>query len=217
MGGGSPNTLPMTGPLGRREVHSMLMSKPRETSLQPAAATMALGTFTGRLLVILVIAALAGALWQLSDLLILLFGAILLAIGLCAAARLVMLRCGQRRRQCSKLTPSCPFRRGLPPSAISRLEPIRFERTAESQKLHCRSDARWSVHLLTRQMIKDTYGVSKSLENAGAARQMDYAIERGHEGDLRGRLTGREWWSRRMIHQWSSAMLRRIFSRRPSR
>jgi len=67
----------------------MLMSKPRETSLQPGAPTMALGTFTGRLLVILVIAALAGALWQLSDILILLFGAILLAIGLCAAARLV--------------------------------------------------------------------------------------------------------------------------------
>jgi Ca2+-transporting ATPase len=75
----------------------MLMSKPRETSLPPEAPTMALGTFTGRLLVILVIAALAGALWRLSDILILLFGAVLLAIGLCAAARLVARRTGIRR------------------------------------------------------------------------------------------------------------------------
>jgi Ca2+-transporting ATPase len=65
------------------------MTNPRETSLQPAAPPMSLGTFTARLLVILVIAALAGALWKLSDILILLFGAILLAVGLCAAARLV--------------------------------------------------------------------------------------------------------------------------------
>src|SRR5664279_3392627 len=48
---------------------------------------MPLATFTGRLLIVVVIGALAAALWQLSDLLVLLFGAILLAIGLQAAAR----------------------------------------------------------------------------------------------------------------------------------
>ncbi|MTV31675.1 HAD-IC family P-type ATPase [Rhodoblastus acidophilus] len=67
----------------------MRMSEPRLTPLQPGVATMTLGTFTGRLLVIVVIAALAAAIWQLSDILILLFGAILLSIGLCAAARLI--------------------------------------------------------------------------------------------------------------------------------
>lgn len=50
---------------------------------------MPLGTFTGRLLVILVIATLASALWQLTDILVLLFGAVLLTIGLRAAARVV--------------------------------------------------------------------------------------------------------------------------------
>ncbi|MBB4199289.1 hypothetical protein CCR94_21280 [Rhodoblastus sphagnicola] len=67
----------------------MLITRQRQTSPQPGAPIMDLGTFTGRLLVILVIAALAGAVWQLSDILILLFGAILLSIGLCAAARLI--------------------------------------------------------------------------------------------------------------------------------
>ena len=62
-----------------------------------ATGGMPLGRFTGRLLVILLIAALAGALWQLTDILVLLFGAILLAVGLCAAARLVSLRSGIRR------------------------------------------------------------------------------------------------------------------------
>jgi predicted PurR-regulated permease PerM len=50
---------------------------------------MPLGTFIGRLLVAFVIAALAVVLWQLTDILVLLFGAVLLTIGLCAAARLV--------------------------------------------------------------------------------------------------------------------------------
>ena len=56
-----------------------------------------LGRFTGRLLVILVIASLAAALWQLIDILVLLFGAVLLAIGLCAAARQVSRYTGVRR------------------------------------------------------------------------------------------------------------------------
>jgi NhaP-type Na+/H+ and K+/H+ antiporter len=48
---------------------------------------MTLGTFTGRLLVILVIAAFACALWRLSDMLSLLFGAILLSTERCADFR----------------------------------------------------------------------------------------------------------------------------------
>ena len=58
---------------------------------------MSLGKFTGRLLVILVMALLAAALWRLSDILVLLFGAVLLNIGLCAAARLVVRHSGIRR------------------------------------------------------------------------------------------------------------------------
>ena len=58
---------------------------------------MSLGTFSGRLLLILVIAALAAALWQLTDILVLLFGAILLTIGLCAAARVVARHTGVPR------------------------------------------------------------------------------------------------------------------------
>lgn len=56
-----------------------------------------LGPFTARLLIILVFALLAAALWQLADVLVLLFGAVLLSIGLCAAARLVSSRTGMRR------------------------------------------------------------------------------------------------------------------------
>ena len=75
----------------------MLTPRPDEgPSPQPAGA-MPLGNFTGRLLVVLVIAALAGALWQLADILVLLFGAVLLAIGLCAAVRLVARHTGIRR------------------------------------------------------------------------------------------------------------------------
>ena len=74
----------------------MLTPRPDEgPSPQPAGA-MPLGNFTGRLLVVLVIAALAGALWQLADILVL-FGAVLLAIGLCAAVRLVARHTGIRR------------------------------------------------------------------------------------------------------------------------
>jgi predicted PurR-regulated permease PerM len=53
-----------------------------------------IGTFTGRLLIIVIVAAVAGALWQLTDILMLLFGAILLAIGLRAAVRTVSRQTG---------------------------------------------------------------------------------------------------------------------------
>lgn len=49
---------------------------------------MPLGTFTGRLLVILLLAGAAVAVWQALNVLLLLFGAVLLAIGLRAATRL---------------------------------------------------------------------------------------------------------------------------------
>jgi predicted PurR-regulated permease PerM len=55
-----------------------------------------LGAFTGRLLVVVVIAALAAALWRVIDVLVLLFGAILLATGLRAAARGLARRTGVR-------------------------------------------------------------------------------------------------------------------------
>ncbi|PNG27220.1 AI-2E family transporter [Methylocella silvestris] len=55
-----------------------------------------LGAFTGRLLVVVVIAALAAALWRIINVLVLLFGAILLAIGLHAAARGLARRTGVR-------------------------------------------------------------------------------------------------------------------------
>ena len=46
-----------------------------------------LGDFTKRVLVVLVIGALALALWRIVDLVVLLFGAVLIAVGLRAAAR----------------------------------------------------------------------------------------------------------------------------------
>ena len=70
-------------------MRSMLIAKLDPTPGQPGRGAMTLAGFTGRLLVVVIIAALAVALWQLTDILVLLFGAILLAIGLCAAARLV--------------------------------------------------------------------------------------------------------------------------------
>ena len=75
----------------------MLISKVDHTPGQPNGGGMKLAEFTGRLLVIVIIAALAVALWQLTDILVLLFGAILLAIGLCAAARLISHYTGIRR------------------------------------------------------------------------------------------------------------------------
>jgi predicted PurR-regulated permease PerM len=56
-----------------------------------------LGRFAAKVLVVLVIGALAVAAWQLADIVVLLFGAILSAIGLCAAARWIAQRTGIRR------------------------------------------------------------------------------------------------------------------------
>jgi predicted PurR-regulated permease PerM len=78
-------------------MRSMLIAKLDPTPGQPGRGAMTLAGFTGRLLVVVIIAALAVALWQLTDILVLLFGAILLAIGLCAAARLVSRYTGIRR------------------------------------------------------------------------------------------------------------------------
>ncbi len=75
----------------------MLISKPVAGIVQPKAQTMPLGTFTGRVLVVLLITALAAGVWQLSDILVLLFGASLLTIGLCAATGLVAQLTGIRR------------------------------------------------------------------------------------------------------------------------
>ncbi len=44
----------------------MLISRPDQTAGQPGLAPMPLGAFTGRLLVVLVIAAVAAALWRLA-------------------------------------------------------------------------------------------------------------------------------------------------------
>jgi len=61
---------------------------------RPGSSALSLGTFIGRLLIILIIAALAVALWRLTDILVLMFGATLLAIGLCAAAALAARQTG---------------------------------------------------------------------------------------------------------------------------
>ncbi len=50
---------------------------------------MTLGRFVGRLLVVVLIGTLVAVAWQLIDILVLLFGAVLLAIGLCAATRVI--------------------------------------------------------------------------------------------------------------------------------
>ena len=71
-----------------------MLTRPVEA---PTTGMMPLGTFAGRLLVTVVILALTLALWRLTDILVLLFGAVLLAIGLCAAATLVARRTGIRR------------------------------------------------------------------------------------------------------------------------
>ncbi len=75
----------------------MLTSKTGQSAEAPGTGPMSLGTFAGRLLVILVMGALAVAVWQLSDILVLLFGAVLLAIGLCAAANLLARSAGMCR------------------------------------------------------------------------------------------------------------------------
>ena len=73
------------------------MSPVRQNTGPPISRRTPLGRFTGRLLVVLVVATLAAALWQLIDILVLLFGAVLLSIGLCTAARWVSRHTGMRR------------------------------------------------------------------------------------------------------------------------
>lgn len=75
----------------------MLASMIQPNGGPPASRGTPFGTFTGRLLIILVIVTLAAVLWQLIDILVLLFGAVLLAIGLCAGERLVSRHTGMRR------------------------------------------------------------------------------------------------------------------------
>jgi predicted PurR-regulated permease PerM len=58
------------------------------------ARSTSLGAFTARLLIVLLAAGLAALVWQLTDVLVLLFGAILASIGLCAAARWLSRRSG---------------------------------------------------------------------------------------------------------------------------
>ncbi len=75
----------------------MLISQLDQTPGQPGSGGLTLGGLAARLLVILIIGALAAAPWQLSDILVLLFGAVLLAIGLCAATRLLSQHTGIHR------------------------------------------------------------------------------------------------------------------------
>jgi predicted PurR-regulated permease PerM len=76
---------------------SVSATQSERTSVQPCCGGMTMAGFTGRLLVVVIVAALTIALWRLTEVLILLFAAILLAIGLCAATRLVSRRTGIRR------------------------------------------------------------------------------------------------------------------------
>jgi predicted PurR-regulated permease PerM len=66
----------------------VLRSKTHRCPSTSVSPTLPLGTFTGRVLVILMLAATAFAIWQALNVLLLLFGAVLLAIGLRASARL---------------------------------------------------------------------------------------------------------------------------------
>ena len=64
----------------------MLISGRNPGPGQPVSDAMTLGAFTARLLVIAIIGALAVALWRLTDVLVLMFWVIFLAIGLCDPA-----------------------------------------------------------------------------------------------------------------------------------
>lgn len=64
----------------------MLRSPTRQSSPTAASLALPLGTFTGRVLIVLLLAAAAFAIWQAPDLLLLPFGTVLLAIGLRAPA-----------------------------------------------------------------------------------------------------------------------------------
>lgn len=66
------------------------------TSTQKDSGDMSLGVFTGRLIIVVMVAAVAVAIWKLTIVLALLFGAIILSIGLLAAAKAVTRRTGVR-------------------------------------------------------------------------------------------------------------------------
>lgn len=78
----------MNMPVTSAEDHRSRGQKPSSSSL---------GSFTARLLVVILVGSLAAALWQLSEIVMLLFGASLLAIGLCAAAKQVSALTGIRK------------------------------------------------------------------------------------------------------------------------
>ena len=75
----------------------MAIPKLGQTHGRLGSGGLTLGGFAARLLVVVFVGALAATLWQLADVLVLLFGAVLLAIGLCAAARTVSQKTGIRR------------------------------------------------------------------------------------------------------------------------
>ena len=73
------------------------MPKPDPHTVESnGSGDMALGAFTARLIIIVIVAAVAIALWKLTAILALLFGAILISIGLLASARAVARRTGAR-------------------------------------------------------------------------------------------------------------------------
>lgn len=66
------------------------MTSKSRLALDPSGvAPLSIGAFAGRLVVVLVVIAIAAALWRMTDILVLLFGAVLLAIGLSAASRFI--------------------------------------------------------------------------------------------------------------------------------
>ena len=79
---------PTQEPVGNKE-SAVLRSPFRQPGLTSLSPPMPLGEFTGRVLIILLLAAAAVVVWQALSVLLLLFGAVLLVVGLRAAARLV--------------------------------------------------------------------------------------------------------------------------------
>jgi predicted PurR-regulated permease PerM len=96
--------------LGRRQERTdgrQQTSASRDELVQttPSAAispsdTTSLGSFTAHLIVVFIVVGLAIVLWRLTDILVLLFGAVLLAIGLCAATE-ALTRRGMIPRGCA--------------------------------------------------------------------------------------------------------------------
>ena len=70
---------------------------------------MSLGAYTGRLIIAVIVAAITVALWKLTNILALLFGSILISIGLNAAARAVAHRTGMRELFAATVVFMCVF------------------------------------------------------------------------------------------------------------